>query len=83
MIGSNLLDLANIIFFLTSLPQIRSAYLNRSNLDAVSYWMLSGYLVATLIFAVANASFNAYIAGVLNVVCAFVYGIQIYWKIKK
>ena len=77
-----LLDIANIIFFTVGIPQMRSAYINRHNLDAISLWLVSGCFVACILFTIANSSFGAYIAGGLNIGSMIFYDIQMYWKLK-
>jgi hypothetical protein len=78
-----LLDIGNIIFFMVGFPQMLASYRNRKNLNALSGWMLGGYLVATIMFGIANFNFGATIAMILNFICAIFYTIQLYWKYKK
>ena len=79
---SFLLDAANVIFFSVGIPQMRSAYLNRDNLNALSTWMLGGCLVACIMFSIANSSFGAYIGGSLNIASSTFYITQLYWKFR-
>jgi len=79
---SVLLDMGNIIFFLSSLPQMWTAYKNRRKLSGLSSWMLTGYIIATVFFLTAGIITNAYFTTVL---CAFniaFFLCQRYWKWK-
>lgn len=79
---SFLLDIANVIFFSVGIPQTIAAYRNRKDLSALSAWMLTGCLVACLLFSIANSSFGAYVGGALNVCSSTFYITQLYWKVK-
>ena len=80
---SYLLDIANIIYFAGSISQMKATFSNRKkSLKAVSYLMLSGYLIGGIMFAIANLSFGAVVASVLNSISCTIYGLQIYWKLR-
>lgn len=77
-----LLDIGNIIFFISNLPQLLTAYKNRKNLSGLSSKMLLGYFIATLFFGAVAFLTGGYIAATLCTVNELVYIAQIYWKHK-
>jgi uncharacterized protein with PQ loop repeat len=82
---SVIIDIANLIFFIGGLTQMRSTFINRKNKEAksVSYLMLTASTIASLMFAVGNSHFGAYIGAILNCVSASVFMLQIIWKLRK
>ena len=77
-----LLDIGNIIFFISNFPQMMNAYKNRRNLKGLSTLFLSGISVATVVFiilAVLTFALFTFVIGCLEI---FFYLSQVYWKMK-
>ena len=53
MIGI-VLDIGNVIFFISNLPQLITAYKNRTNLKGLSAKMLFGFICSTIFFVMAG-----------------------------
>jgi len=81
-LGSSVIDIGNIIFFVATLPQIINAYRNRKDLKGLSKWMLLGYTVGVACFMVGNFAVGAYIGSFLNVINLGAFLAQTYWKLK-
>jgi len=80
MLTGLLLDIANVLFFLATLPQIVAAYRNRRNLKAISRLMLLGFISGTVLFMTVDILCSAYIAFGLAVVDQAGWVLQVYWK---
>lgn len=76
------LDLGNIMFFISSLKQMHTAYKNRTNLVGLSSKMLMGYIVSTIFFilvGIITVALATIILGILNILF---FALQLYWKRK-
>jgi len=81
MIGL-MLDIGNIIFFISNLPQLITAYKNRTNLQGLSAKMLFGFILSTIFFIVAGVLANAYLTVILGILNIFFFLLQLHWKCK-
>lgn len=81
MIGL-LLDIGNIIFFISNLPQLITAYRNRRDLKGLSSRMLIGYFIATLFFGSVAFLTGGYITFVLCIINEVIFITQAHWKRK-
>jgi len=81
-LGSLVIDIGNIVFFVATIPQIVNAYRNRKDLKGLSKWMLLGYTAGVACFAFGNFSVGAYIGSFLNIINLGAFLAQTYWKLK-
>jgi len=79
---SNLLDLGNILFFVSSLKQMHTAYKNRDNLQGLSSKMLIGYIMSTVCFISAGILLSALATIILGILNILFFSLQLYWKRK-
>ena len=81
MIGI-VLDIGNVIFFISNLPQLITAYKNRTNLKGLSAKMLFGFICSTIFFIIAGVLTNAYFTVALGILNIVFFLLQLYWKCK-
>lgn len=79
---SLLLDIGNIIFFLSNFPQVLTAYRNRKNLRSLSSLMLLGFSLSTTLFVTVGILTVAPFTVVLGIGNILFFLAQFYWKRK-
>jgi len=79
---SILLDIGNIIFFISNFPQMMNAYKNRRNLKGLSILFLLGISIATIIFIIISVLTFAPFTFAIGWLEIFFYLCQVYWKMK-
>lgn len=78
-----LLDIGNIIFFGSSLPQLRESYKNRkTGMKGISMKFLIGYAIATACFSLAGFLCRGWATFILNAINVGIFTFQAYWKRK-
>ena len=78
MIGL-LLDIGNVIFFISSFPQLISIFKNRKQLKGLSRKTPFGYIISTLFFIACGFLSNGYLTMILGVINVANFSLQIYW----
>lgn len=77
-----LIDIGNIIFFVGNLPQLITAYRNRTNLQGLSSKMLFLFMISTVFFILAGALTDGMMTIILGLVNEIIFSIQLFWKHK-
>ena len=77
-----LLDLGNVAFFVSNLPQLLTAYRNRRDLRGLSGKMLLGFTVSTLLFISAGWLARAPLTVILGCANVVFFTLQLHWKRK-
>jgi len=77
-----LLDVGNIIFFISSLKQMVTAYQNRRNLQGLSSKMLIGYIISTFCFISVGFMTKALFTIIFGFANIGFFLSQLYWKWK-
>lgn len=77
-----LLDIGNIVFFLSNCPQLVTAYRNRRNLKGLSSKMLFGFIISTIFFILVGLLTNAPLTVILGLTNIVFFILQLYWKRK-
>jgi len=78
-----LLDIGNIIFTITSLPQVYSSFKHRNKLKGLNPLTYLGYIIATLVFLVVMAWTEAWISFMCGCFNIFTFSWNIIWIIKQ
>lgn len=80
-----ILDIGNIIFFISNFPQLIRTIKNKnksSALEGLDEKTMIGYIFATLFFFIVAFATDGYIASTLCIINIIIYSLQIYWKYK-
>jgi len=77
-----ILDAGNVVFFISNIPQLITAYKNRKNLLGLSKEMLFGMIISTLLFMVVGVITNGILTVILGATNIIFFILQIYWKWK-
>jgi len=76
---SVLLDIGNVIFFLSGFPQLLKAIRNRNNLKGISPWAFIGYSTGCVFFFFVGILLNSWLTVVFNIVNCGYFGLVAYW----
>lgn len=79
---SIVLDIGNVVFFTSNLPQIITAYKNRKNLKGLSSKMLFGFMISTVFFITAGVLTGAPLTIILGLGNEVFFASQLVWKWK-
>ncbi|TET26072.1 MAG: hypothetical protein E3J73_05105 [Candidatus Bathyarchaeum sp.] len=79
---SIVLDLGNIVFFVSNLLQLFTAYRNRKNLKGLSSKMLFGFMISTVFFITAGVLTSAPMTIILGLGNEVFFASQLVWKWK-
>lgn len=77
-----LLDIGNVVFFLSNCPQLFTAYKNRKDLKGLSSRMLIGFILATFFFITVGLATGGILTAVLGFANIIFWFCQLYWKRK-